>query len=775
LSAGRKPEQAHVLAWPDPKRRPRPAPSAGEMRIEIDDSTAPADRLATDAARPPSRAGEAWRLAAALAAYALLAVVYLRPIWRVFATRIAPDPFDPIFNLYVLKWVAHEAHRGFAGFWDAPFFYPARGVLAYSDHLLGPGLAAAVIAALVPAGMPRWLPSYNFLFFSSFAATGLSACFVLRRGRLGWAAAWLGGAMYAFSPFRWDQLSHLQILLMQCIPVTLWSFDQMLVRPNRGRAALFLLFYLLHLSGGCYLAYMIHIPLAVLLANRFPELLRRRRWRAELPLLGGAGLLAAGAAAALFGEYWRVARSAGLHWGTGPAQSLGASALSYLTPSASNLYSHLFPQHLFRSENSLFPGWLAAGLALLGARDLWRRYRRPPLGRLSAARRLALLSLPALACAGWLAGEVRTWSRPDAPVHPSAALLRWIPGTGYAAGLLLVALGIGGWLLLRRRWLGGWPLRWEEIDPWERGLLAAGAATAALSFPIFFLPATQILPGLSAMRVPARFDAFTSFTIVWLAAAALDRRLAGKAGSRGAPGIAGLPAAAASAELPPAATSPGLSAAAAAAPGGLPAAGPVASPAAGRRAGQVGRVGRVGFGRRGLPAGAGGPGLLALILALLLVELFPRPIGWVGMPDEDDFPDVYSWIAEQPDIHALLEVPLADPSMPSSYLVDISYMYFESSHWKPLVNGYSAHAPLAVQRLRQRCCWPGPDNATLEELRSWGVTHLLIHRSELPAWQRARLDPWAAAARAELLYAGGGDRVYRIARPAPAPRWPAVH
>jgi hypothetical protein len=694
------------------------------MRDETD-PTPPADRPAAAAGRAPSRSGELWRLAAALAVYVLLAALYLRPIWRVFATHIAPDPFDPIFNLYVLKWVAHEAHRGFAGFWDAPFFYPARGVLAYSDHLLGPGLVAAALAALVPTGMPRWLPSYNFLFLASFATTGLSACFVLRRSRLGWAAAWLGGAMYAFSPFRWEQLSHLQVLLMQCIPVTLWSFDQMLARPTGRRTALFLLFYLLHLSGGCYLAYMIHVPLAVLLANRFPELLRRRRWQVELPLLGGAGLLAAGAAAALFGEYWRVARDAGLHWGPGPARSLGASALSYLTPSVSNLYFGLFPQHLFRSENSLFPGWLAAGLALLGARDLWRRYRRPPVGRLSAGRCLALVSLLALAVAGWLAGEVRTWSRPDAPARPPAALERWIPGTGYAAGLLLLALGIGGWLLLRRRWLGGWPLRWGEIDPWERGLLAAGAVTAALSFPLFFAPATQILPGLMSMRVPARFDAFTSFAIVWLAAAALDRRLAALAGFGRASGSAGP---------------------------------------------------RIGFGRRRLPAGAGAPGLLALILALLLVELCPRPIGWAEMPDEDDFPDVYSWIAQQPDIHALLEVPLADPSLPGPYLMDASYMYFESLHWKPLVNGYSAFAPLAVQRLRQRCCWPGPDNATLEELRSWGVTHLLVHRFELPAWQRQRLDAWAAEAQAELLYAGGGDRVYRIARiarparPAPAPR-----
>jgi hypothetical protein len=659
----------------------------------------------------------------------------------VFASQIAPDPFDPLFNLYLLKWVAHEAHRAFAGFWDAPFFYPARGVLAYSDHLFGPGLAAAAFASLVPEGMPRWLPAYNFLFFTSFAATGLAACFVLRRGRLGWAASFLGGAMYAFSPFRWDQLSHLQILLMATIPVTLWSFDRLLARPSVRRAALFSACYLVHLSGGCYLAYMVHIPLAVLLANRLPELRRRRRWRVELPPLVGAGLLAAGAAAALFGKYWQVAQSAGLHWGPAPARAFGASLLSYLTPAGLNLYSPLFPGRLFRPENSLFPGWLASGLALLGACDLWRRYRRrPPAGEagLPAGRRLALGALLGLAAAGWLAGEARTWSQGEAPAHPIAELARWTPGKGYAAALLLLALGAGGWLLLRRRWLGGWPLRWGEMDPWERGLLAAGAATAALSFPIFFAPACQLLPGLKAMRVPARFDAFTSLAIVWLAAAALDRRLAG--GRRLAP-------------------EPGSAAAPAAEGEGKEAALRLAPPAGGG----------------GAWRGAG----LALVTALLLVELFPRPLSWVEVPDEDDFPDVYSWIADQPSIHALLEIPLADPSLPSSYLGDVSYMYYQTLHWKPLVNGYSAHAPLAVQRLRQRCCWPGPDPATLAELRAWGVTHLVIHRSELPAWQRQRLDAWAAGARSEMLYAGGGDRVYSIVPkasaapangPAPGPR-----
>jgi hypothetical protein len=673
-----------------------------------------------DAGGAPSQASEGWRLIVAFAAYGLLAAFYLRPIWRVFGSHIAPDIGDPLFNLYLVKWVAHEAHRAFAGFWDPPFFYPARGVLAYSDHLLGPGLVAEAFTSLVPTGLPRWIPALNFLLWSSFAGTGVTACFVLRRGGLGWAGSWLGGVMYAFSPFRWDQLSHLQVLLMQLIPVTLWSFDRLLASPSRRRAALFLGCYLLHLSGSCYLAYMIHVPLAVLLANRFPGLRRDWRWRTQLPLLGGTALIAAVAAGALFGKYWEVGRDAGLHWGPSAMRAWGASVLSYLTPSHSNLYSGLLPESLHRPENSLFPGWLAGGLALLGAHDLWRQYRRPfPIadGALTAGRRLALGAALAVAAAGWLLAEARTWSLPTAQPPHLTQLPHWAT-RNYSVPLALVALGAVGWLALRRRRLVGRSLRWREIEPWPRGLLAAGAVTAALSFPIVFDPVARLLPSFASIRVPARFDAFTSFVIVWLAATALDRRIVRRTATAApAPEISGE-----GVDVQP-----------------VPATKPGAPP---------GRL-------RGVA-------LAALVTALLLVEVCPRPVTWVELLDEADFPEVYSWIAQQPDIHALLELPLTDPSLSNPYLVDIRYMYYGTLHWRPLVNGYSAHLPFALQWLRQHCCSPVAEGEVLAQLRRWGVSHILVHVRKLPLRQRPELDRWAASGNGELLYAGGGDRVYRL-------------
>jgi hypothetical protein len=78
--------------------------------------------------------------------------------WRL-ANRLGPDQGDPIFYVYLLKWVAHRLPEGLAGLWNPPFFHPMPGVLALSDHLLGPGVA---FAALRAAGLPA-LAAYNLL------------------------------------------------------------------------------------------------------------------------------------------------------------------------------------------------------------------------------------------------------------------------------------------------------------------------------------------------------------------------------------------------------------------------------------------------------------------------------------------------------------------------------------------------------------------------------------------------------------------------------------
>ena len=668
-----------------------------------------------------ARWGEIRASLAALAGFYLVAGLYLQPIGRVWRTHLAPPAGDAVFNLYLLKWVGHAARAGFAGFWDPPFFYPAKGVLAYSDHLLGPGLVAAAWNAVVPG----WIGAYNLLFLSSFALTGWTLCWVLRRSGRSWAAALLGGALYAFCPFRWDQVPHLQVLLMAAIPPALWTFDRLLARPSWGRAAGFLACYALHLSGGCYLAAMIHVPLLVLACNRLPELWRGRR------RLGGRGLaiLAAAAVAATallvatFREYARVAARDHLAWSARTVRLWGASLLSWLQPSGSNLYAAWWPAALVRPENALFPGFMAIALCVVAAVLGGREARAPATvcpsapslptppahGATSATavvvRRWGWRLVPlALAILGWLAGELLTWSGTP---RFGALAGRLLPLRSYSLPFALVLAGAALWAVLHRRETGRWPGQWiARLEPWPRGVLLAGATTALLSTPLLYLPLRHLLPGLAAMRVPARFQAFTMLAIAFFAAAGFDALVARWRGG--------------------AATRP-------------------------RR--------RVAL-------------LTAAVLIAALVEGAPRPLPWDVLPDEDDFPNVYYWLSDQPDFHALLELPLEDDPAPESRgQAAIWAMYFGTLDWHPLVNGFSAHAPFDYQRLAGGCCDPMPKPPALAWLWSRGVSHLLVHRAELARAERDALERWASTPsnRAELVYAGEGDRVYRLHPPPPGP------
>lgn len=334
--------------------------------------------------RPGSARWLAW--AAAVAAYSLLTLLYLRPIWRVGGDYIPSAQGDPLFNLYVLKWSAHQIRLGLPDLWNANLFYPVRGALALSDHLLGPAAQLALFLLVVPNAVA----GYNFLLFTAFVGTALAVCWVCRRAGLSWAAALLAGWMYTFSPFRLSQMTHLQVLIAQWAPLTLWFWDRLLAERTARNAALFLTFYLLTLTGGCYLAYMIHVPLLVLFLNRAVAegrgIVSWRSLRALVPV----GLIAGSAILLLFLPYLRVSRSLGLTRTDQEVWEFGATPVSYLSPSRTSFYFGSEARGLLHSwlgsgaqafaqpERALFAGFLPTLLFLVGAVARWRGRREGP-------------------------------------------------------------------------------------------------------------------------------------------------------------------------------------------------------------------------------------------------------------------------------------------------------------------------------------------------------------------------------------------------------------
>jgi hypothetical protein len=453
----------------------------------------------------------AWGAITAL--YTALALVSLRPVWQVGGDHLTNSLSDPLFNLWVLKWGAHQIGLGLPNLWNgnvwnANIFYPTRGTLALSDHLLGPAAQLALFLKVVPNA----IAGYNFLLFTSFVASALATCWVARRGGMSWAAAVLAGWMFAFSPFRFSQIAHLQLLIAQWIPLTLWFWDRLLAERTAKNAALFLAFYLLNLTGGCYLAYMIHFPLLALLASRAVAERRALVTARSLRVLVPVALVAAGAVAAIFLPYLRVSRSLGLVRTDSEVRQLGATPASYFSPAPQNVY--------FTAETR---DWLESALG----EDRARAFLRPE-GALFAG------FLPTILLVLFLLRQIAVRARrsPSSPQPSSPIALPPTGRRGSKAGTpqKSPSPGVGGWEGAGEGAGGeGPPRRGAALNPWDRGLAMSGLLCFALTFAWVYEPLMRVIPGLSGMRVPTRFYVFVSFSLIWFAARGADdllRRLA---------------------------------------------------------------------------------------------------------------------------------------------------------------------------------------------------------------------------------------------------------
>jgi hypothetical protein len=448
--------------------------------------------------------------AAALAGLAAT-LVFLLPSIGDVQRSLGPDFGDPLLNLYFLEWGAHQVSQGLPDPWSPPFFYPTPRVLTLSDHLLGPAVPFLALRRLGLTGPG----AYNVLLLASFALGGFTAWWVLRRTGLGPWGALAGGWVFAFNGYRWSAIGHYQVLRMQWIPLVLWTFDRLLERATPGRAAAFLLIYALHVSGGAYLAVLVHFGLAVLLLNRVAHAPRRflDGWRAWLP----AAALAGAVSAVLYGPYLDAGIPLQGRHSMAAVQEGGAVLASFLTPSALGLDARLLP--FLPSEaarGALFPGLAAVLLVGFAA--------GPRLGCLRTASRRARFALGA----GLLTGGAALWLG-DRVTRAAAAGARLADyAVPFAGGVLGAALVLAA-------------LREADVlpaDPWRRGLVLVGVTTSLLCLATFAVAWTRV-PGLGALRVPTRAFAVALFPIAFAAGVGWERASALAARGRIAGAAAG--------------------------------------------------------------------------------------------------------------------------------------------------------------------------------------------------------------------------------------------
>jgi hypothetical protein len=165
------------------------------------------------------------RLALAGLLFALLALWLLWPLSATPSRRLYdPTTFSRYFlsqgdvplTGWIVAWSAHAIGEGnLRDLFAANAFHPETNALAYSEHMLG---TLPVFAPLYWT-TGRLTLSYNLFVISTFIFAAMAAYWAALRWLRSYAAAALVGGIYAFAPYRLYELTHVQMLSTQYIPI----------------------------------------------------------------------------------------------------------------------------------------------------------------------------------------------------------------------------------------------------------------------------------------------------------------------------------------------------------------------------------------------------------------------------------------------------------------------------------------------------------------------------------------------------------------------------
>jgi hypothetical protein len=430
-----------------------------------------------------------------LALFTALSIAWTWPLVLRLGSRVAFDPGDPFLNTWILWWNA-QAIPFTDQWWSPPIFYPMRGALALSEHLAG--IAFFTTPLLHLGATPAF--GYNVALLLSYALSGFFAYALTLRLSGSPAAALCAGLAFAFAPIRAGQLSHLQVLTAQWLPLQLLALHAYLDSGRRRWLAIFGCAWVLQaLSNGYYLLF------APVLLGAWVAwfVIAARKW-AALRGIAAASLLASLPLVPVVLTYQEVHRALGLTRSRAEMINLSAGLHSFLSPPPTLALWR--PRRLGPTEDFLFPGITIVAViaaALLYLAFTRARTTKPPvvgpfLFYVAAAVLMAGLTLgPAVqgdGVMGWL--------------KPYEWLVR-IPG--YAG--LRVPARFGMLMALCLSIAGGLGL--AMLLPAGRGGRAVAAGVVALGISLdgwmqplgVSVPAARVLlpdvPGAAVLELPA--------------------------------------------------------------------------------------------------------------------------------------------------------------------------------------------------------------------------------------------------------------------------------
>lgn len=157
-----------------------------------------------------------------------LAVLMTWPLTPGLATRGRVNTGDGHFSIWNVSWVARTLVADPANLYHANIFHPHRNTLAYSE--------ANIVAGAL--GVPFYwktrhpLITHNAVVLIGFVLSMLAAYALVRRLTGSRAAGWAAGVAFAYCPFIFARMAHIQLLMTWGLPLSLLAFHRVVDRPG---------------------------------------------------------------------------------------------------------------------------------------------------------------------------------------------------------------------------------------------------------------------------------------------------------------------------------------------------------------------------------------------------------------------------------------------------------------------------------------------------------------------------------------------------------------
>src|SRR3982751_1165773 len=295
--------------------------------------------------------------ALAFAVFAALTCGMMWPEVRHIWDSAVPH-WDIYFNMWRLQWIAHALATSPTHLFDANIFYPEPRTLLFSDAMLVQGVIAA---PLIWLGV-RPVHVHNLMLLGAIVFSAMAMFALVRYLTRSRGAALLAGTIFAFAPYRFEHIMHMELQWTIWMPLAFLALHRTVdagrVRDGLATGAAVVLQMLSSVYYGVFLATLLTIASLLLQIGARWTTIRR----AGVPL-GAGGVLAV----ALIGLYARPYLVARDRVGERPVEEIRvfeARPADYLvTPPTNWLYGKW--QTRGEMERRLFPGAVAFLLAVV--------------------------------------------------------------------------------------------------------------------------------------------------------------------------------------------------------------------------------------------------------------------------------------------------------------------------------------------------------------------------------------------------------------------------